>query len=130
MNTRLVMMLSAIFLAAIGITFTFLPREASNFIGISSENNIQIILQILGALYFSFAMLNWTAKGAIIGGIYNKPIAIANFTHFVIGALTLLKAISNNPILPYFIWVLAGIYAVFAILFGVIFFKHPETDKK
>lgn len=129
MNTRLVMMLSAIFLAAIGITFTFLPKEACNFIGINSESNIQLILQILGALYFSFAMLNWTAKGAIIGGIYNKPIAIANFTHFVVGALALLKAISVDQTLPYFIWVLAGIYAVFAILFGFIFFKHPQTDK-
>ena len=124
------MKLSAIFLAAIGLAFTFLPQEAGNFIGISSEKNIKLILQILGALYFSFAMLNWMAKGAIIGGIYNKPIAIANFTHFVVGALALLKAISNDHTLPYFIWMLAGIYSIFAILFGVIFFKHPATDKK
>lgn len=130
MNTKLTMMLSAIFLAAIGIVFTFLPYEAANFIGMSSEKTIQLILQILGALYFSFAMLNWMAKGAIIGGIYNKPIAIANFTHFVVGALTLVKTVLNNPTLPYFIWILAGVYSIFAILFGVIFFKHPETRKK
>jgi hypothetical protein len=130
MNTRLIMILSAIFLAAIGITFTFLPNEVANFIGISSEKNIKLILQILGALYFSFAMLNWMAKGAIIGGIYNKPIAIANFTHFVVGTLALLKAILNDHSLSYFIWTLAGIYSIFAILFGVIFFKHPEIDKK
>jgi len=73
-------------------------------------------------------MLNWMAKGAIIGGIYNKPIAIANFTHFVIGALALLKAMSNPP--PYFIVPLAVVYSIFAILFGVIFFKHPGPEVK
>ena len=124
------MMLSAIFLAAIGITFTFLPNEAANFIEVSSAKNIQLILQILGALYFSFAMLNWMAKGAIIGGIYNKPIAIANLTHFVLGALALVKGILNNHALPSFIWTFAGIYSIFAILFGAIFFKHPGTDEK
>lgn len=128
MNTKLIMMLSAIFLAAIGIIFTFLPKEASDFIGISSEKSAQLILQILGALYFSFAMLNWMAKGAIIGGIYNKPIALANLTHFVIVALALLKAMSNAPL--YFIVPLAVVYSVFAILFGIIFFKHPGPEIK
>lgn len=130
MNTKLIMTLSAMFLGIIGVVFTFLPNDIADFIRISSDKNIKLILQILGALFFSFAMLNWMAKGAIIGGIYNKPIATANFTHFVVGALALLKAILNNHSLPYFIWVLACIYLIFAILFGAIFFKHPETDKK
>ena len=44
-------------------------------------------MQIIGSLYFALAILNWMSKGSFIGGIYNRPIAIANLTHFVIAGL-------------------------------------------
>ena len=87
MNTKLIMAASALFMAAIGISLTFLPKEISNMIGAGYISNIPIALQLSGALYFAFAMLNWMAKGSIIGGIYNRPLTIANFTHFAIGGL-------------------------------------------
>lgn len=128
MNTRLIMLSSAIFLAAIGIIFTFLPSEIANFMKINSVA-VSLLFQLLGALFFAFAMLNWMAKGAIIGGIYNRPISIANFTHFFIGALALIKVCFNNHSLPWAVWVLAGIYSVFAVLFGLIFNRHPDAGK-
>lgn len=121
------MTLSAVFLAIIGIGLTFLPNEITGLTGISPSKTLQLILQILGALYFSFAMLNWMAKGAIIGGIYNKPIATANLTHFMIGALALIKMLLNAHDLPYGIWILAGIYSIFAVTFGRIYFRHPAS---
>ncbi|HTE01021.1 MAG TPA: hypothetical protein VK668_17140 [Mucilaginibacter sp.] len=127
LNTKLIMTLSAVFLGIIGIGLTFLPNEIAALTGISPSKILLLILQILGALYFSFAMLNWTAKGAIIGGIYNKPIATANLTHFMIGALALIKALLNNHDLPCGIWVLAGIYSIFAVIFGMMFFRHPSS---
>jgi len=33
------------------------------------------------------------AKGVIIGGIYSRPIVIANLAHFLIGDLELIKAV-------------------------------------
>ena len=129
MNTRLIMVLSAVFLAAIGIGLSFLPKEIAGFIGINDSKILQLILQLMGALYLAFAMLNWMAKGSIIGGIYNKPIAIANFTHFFIGALALIKALMNNHTLPFEVWILAGIYCIFTILFWLIFSRHPVSDK-
>jgi hypothetical protein len=71
-------------------------------------------------------MLNWMAKGSLIGGIYNRPIAIANLTHFFIGAAALIKAVLGNPGMHYTVWILAGIYLVFTILFGIIFSRHPS----
>jgi hypothetical protein len=129
-NTKLIMMLSAIFLAAIGISLTFFPNEIADLIGINSSKTLQLILQILGALFFAFAMLNWMAKGTIIGGIYNKPVSVANLTHFVIGALALVKAVLSDHTLPYGVWILAGIYSVFAVLFAIIFSQPPVMDKK
>ena len=128
MNTKLLMTLSAIFMAAIGVGLTFLPKEIADLTGIGPSKTLQLILQISGALYFAFAMLNWMAKGSIIGGIYNKPIATANFTHFVIGALALVKILINDHSLPYPIWTLAGIYSIFAVLFGLVFFGDPVSD--
>jgi len=128
MNTKLIMTLSATFMAIIGIGLTFLPDEILKYTGMGSTELARIILQLLGALYFAFAMLNWMAKGAIIGGIYNKPISTANATHFFIGALALLKALMHSTGAPTLFWVLAAIYLVFAICFGIIFTRHP-ADK-
>jgi hypothetical protein len=129
MPVRLIMTVSAMTLAVIGISLTFAPREILNYTRTSSTPILLIVLQLLGALYFAFAMLNWTAKGATIGGIYNKPISISNFVHFLVGGLALTKALIYNQGLPYFLWVLTGIYLVFALCFGIIFTRHP-ADKR
>ena len=130
MNTKLILTLSAFFLALIGLTLTFLPEEIMEFAGVPSSKTVQLILQILGALYFGFAMLNWMAKGSTIGGIYNRPISIANLTHFLVGALALIKGLMNNPDLPFVIWILTGLYSIFAVLFGFLFSRNPVSDKK
>lgn len=130
MNTKLLMTASAIFLGLTGIGLTFLPNEIAQYAGISDTETIQLILQVAGALYFGFAMLNWMAKGNIIGGIYNRPVAIANFSHFLIGGLALIKGLINHQELTYFIWILTGMYSIFGLLFGVVLFRHPSGEKQ
>jgi len=51
---------------------------------------------LLGALYVDFAMLNWMVKGSLIGNIYNRPVAVANFTHFLVGGLALAKGVMGS----------------------------------
>jgi len=124
------MTLSAITLAAIGIALTFAPAEVSAWIGLGSSTNFQLILQLLGALYFGFAMLNWMLKGSIIGGIYNKPASVANFTHYFIGAMALIKVLLLNHNLPYYLWIAAGVYSIFALCFWIIFSRSPAAEAK
>jgi hypothetical protein len=124
MNTKLIMSASAIAMGITGISLTFLPEEVAIAIGTTTES--KIILQTLGALYFGFAMLNWMSKANLIGGIYNRPVAVGNATHFFIAALALLKISPKSLI---FIAV-AIIYSVFAIAFGFILFTHPVKDTK
>jgi hypothetical protein len=129
MNTKLIMTVSAVLLALAGISLTFFPNEIANHIGLGSAKPSQLVIQILGALYFGFAMLNWMAKGSIIGGIYNKPLVIANLSHFVIGGLALIKGLTNNNIdRSYAFVILTGVYTIFAILFGILFVRHPENS--
>lgn len=71
------MTLSAISLALIGISLTFLPKEISDYIGTNSSRAFQLIIQLLGALYFAFAMLNWMVKGSAIGGIFSVILQVS-----------------------------------------------------
>jgi hypothetical protein len=126
MNTKLIMTVTAILFALIGISLTFASGYVMTLMGIAPNKGIELILQILGATYYAFAMLNWMAKGAIIGGIYNKPIAMANFVHFLIGGMALTKAAFYNKSLPVTVGVLGGFYLVCALIFWVMMSKHPE----
>jgi len=128
MNTKSLMTLSAIILALIGISLIFLPKEILDYLELSVSETLQLLMQIIGSLYFALAILNWMSKGSIIGGIYNRPIAMANLAHFVIAGLALIKGILANPSLSYVIWSIAIIYSIFAIFFGIVAFKHPVDE--
>ena len=126
MNTKLVMVSSAAILGLAGILLSFFPSEIAPYLDLSV--NQPIVLQILGALYFGFAILNWTAKANLIGGIYSKPVAIGNFAHFMMGALALAELAFNTTGLTH-VWIAAIIYSIFTLIFGYIFFMNPLGKK-
>lgn len=110
-----------------GIILIFLPEEIANYAGFASTNFNLLLLQVLGALYFAFALLNWMAKANLIGGIYSKPVAIGNFAHFFIAGLTIVKSafVSQHVIA---LWIGAIIYCIFAILFAIVVFGNPLKE--
>ena len=123
MNTKLLMTISALVMGITGILLSFLPHEVLSHFNASTTVSDPLILQILGALYFAFAMVNWTAKANLIGGIYARPIAIGNLTHFIVGGLALIKnyfSQHSGTVLMF-----AGVYIIFAVLFSIVFFRHP-----
>ena len=128
MNTKSLMTLSAIILALIGISLIFLPKEILDYLELSVSGTLQLLMQIIGSFYFALAILNWMSKGSLIGGIYGRPIAMANLTHFVIAGLALIKGVLANPSLSYVIWSIAIIYSIFAIFFGTVAFRHPVSE--
>ncbi len=130
MNTKSLMTSSAIILALIGISLIFFPKEILDYFELSTSDTLELLMQIIGSFYFAFAMLNWMSKGSLIGGIYNRPIALGNWTHFFIAGLALIKGVLANPSLSYVIWSIAIIYSIFAILFGIVLFKHPISENK
>jgi hypothetical protein len=124
MNTRIVMGASALVMGALGLSATFLPREIATYFGASTNGPLPLLIQVLGALYFAFAMLNWSAKDSLLGGIYNRPVTLGNLVHFVVAALALGKGAFANPCDTVII-AAAAIYTLFAIAFGMIFFTSP-----
>jgi Na+-driven multidrug efflux pump len=124
MNTKLAMSLSALVMGVAGIVFSFLPQEVLGYLGAIDVSRLDTtMLQLMGAMYFGFAMINWVAKGNLIGGIYGRPIAIGNLCHFVIAALALVKAYTSSQLSVLIVPTI--IYVIFAIVFAVIFFTHP-----
>ncbi len=123
MNTKLLMTVSALVMGITGIILSFSPHEVLHHFNAATTVSDPLILQILGALYFAFAMVNWTAKGNLIGGIYARPIAIGNLTHFIVGSLALIKNYFSQHDVT--ILMFAFIYMIFAVLFSIVFFRHP-----
>lgn len=129
MNTRLLMVLSAAFMGITGIALSFLPQEIIIYLNSGKESVIEVlVLQILGSLYIAFAMVNWIAKANLIGGIYSRPISVGNFTHFVIGAITLINGYSFSQNIGF--QAITLLYLGFAICFGWVLFRHPIGEKK
>lgn len=127
MNTKILLTVSTLFLGTIGLGLSFLPAEALNILHIKTSQTSALIMQLLGAMYLGFGMMNWMAKGSIIGGIYNKPLVIGNLMHFAIGAITLLKVAfslneSKEVLIP-----LTIIYTLFALGFMAVFTKTPKA---
>ena len=129
MNSRLIMTLSAILMFIAGVVLIFSPHEIAQMLVPDAGGGITIVFQMLGALFFGFGMLNWMARGSIIGGIYSKPVSLANFSHYLIGALALIKALLRDPLLPASLWAGAAVYRVFAVLFWLILSRHPGQPK-
>jgi hypothetical protein len=123
MPTRLLMMASAALLALLGLAMSFMPQEVLRLHGTVPDNATVLLLQMAGALYLGFAMLNWMAKGVLIGGIYARPLAAGNFLHFIMVAITLVKAAIAFGAVP--LMLSAAVFSAFAISFGLVLFRSP-----
>jgi len=118
MNTKVVMTFTALVLGATGILLTFAPDLALDLLLVAITPGTILLAQVLGGLYFGYAMLNWMTNQSLIGGIYNRPVAITNLTHFIIAGLALVKGLLAHPELPNTLWV------------TIILFRHPVASTK
>ena len=123
-STRLLLSASAVVTGTLGVIGSFLPQEVLAAAGVAPDRAVTILVQLLAASLFAFAMANWTARGSLFGGIYNRPLAIGNLTHFVVGALALVKAVTAGE-RDTVILLATGLYAAFAVGFALVFFRSP-----
>jgi hypothetical protein len=124
-NSRILLLSSALFMAALGLIATFAPEK---FLGPGTIGFMPtLVAQVAGALYLGFAILNWMAKDNAIGGIYSRPVALGNLLHFFAVAMALLHLVSagnNQGILL----TVTLIYVFFAGGFGLLVFgKSPGS---
>ena len=125
MSTRALLSASALFMALLGLIGTFLPQETLEFLGSRPETLTAVLVQVTAALYLGFAIVNWTARGSIIGGIYGRPVALGNFLHFAVVATLLIKTSLAHHAAG--LGLFAGVYTLFGAWFGWVLFTHPGS---
>ena len=111
----------SLLLGATGIFALFLPDVLLSAQGVEPTEALSVLVQLMGALYFGFAIMNWTAKDSAIGGVYARPVSLANFSHFLTGALLLAKNLFDefSPLML----IATVMYIVFAACFYWLVFR-------
>jgi len=127
MNTKLLMTSTALVLALAGFVALFAPEVSLSMVGASGMGQVTVLIQLMGALYFGLALMNWTAKDSAIGGIYARPVSLGNFAHFFAGALLLIRHQLSNPLNGFVVLVMIA-YVIFACLFYWLVF-HATGHK-
>ncbi len=116
---------SAVFLAMLGLATSYMPDRVLGLHGTVPDMPTLLLVQMAGALYLGFAILNWTSRGILIGGIYARPVALGNFLHFAMVSVMLIKAAIVHGVMP--LAISATVFSVFAIWFGLVLFRPPSS---
>ena len=130
MNTKIIMTSSALFLAALGILLSFMPTEVALYLDVAPNSITILFIKICSAFYMGFGILNWMAKETLIGGIYNRPIALGNAMHFGVVTAALVKIIPTLEKHSEIIIALTIVYGIFTVLFAYIFKTNPAKVEK
>jgi hypothetical protein len=80
--------------------------------------------QLLSAAWLGVAFLNWAHRATVLGGIYGRPVVLANFALYVISALSLVRVLHGNPA-PVWLWPAFVVSAVLAVAYGVLLLRGP-----
>lgn len=126
-STRLLMSAAALFLGSVGVACLFAPDLVLTWIAGSAPPGAMLLVQVLGTLSLGLAVLDWMWKGNRLGGIYGRPIVLANVLHLVSTALVMVKALSRDPALRA-LWPLAAAYAIFGLGFFALLFRDPGAE--
>ena len=114
---------TSLVLGLAGIVALFAPESVLAMLGATITKPLSVLVQVIGTLYFSIALMNWTAKDSIIGGIYARPVSLANFAHFFSGTLVLAKYFFSNSLnVPILLMLI--VYVILALFFYWLVFRH------
>ena len=105
----------------------FLPQELLNLGGAEVNPLNETLLQVLASALLGFAMLNWMNRYSRVGGIFGRPLVMANFAHTFSAGATLVKLVVPSA----FAWpvvVVAGLYVSLALAFGIKLFSPTPVD--
>ena len=106
----------ALGLLGLGVLFVFAPEEVGPVLTGRAD---PLAFSLLGAALVGLGAVNWMTRHQPLGGIYGRPVVVANFAHFVIGGLTLLRAGLDGEATGWG-WALAASYLAGALAYGAL----------
>lgn len=123
------MTLAALTYCITGAVASFAPEVVTSFLKTENSLLIFLLVQAFGAFNFAMGIQNWMLKSSLIGGIYNRPLVIANLIYFMMSGIAISKGLMKLEKVSVIICFLGIIYLLFAIVYCFIFFKNPSLDK-
>jgi hypothetical protein len=127
MRTQPIVLASAIWLLVLSLVCLFAPAQVAAQFGISVPDQATVPVQILGATFLGLGLLNWVSRRSSVGGIYGRPLVVANLAHYCCGSFVLFGALANGlALVPVFVTVA---YACLALAFGWLLFGPRSTHK-
>jgi hypothetical protein len=114
---------SALYLAIGGFVLLFAPDAVLPRLIPGYPSGGLWLGQLLGAAWLGMAALNWINRRLIIGGVYGRPVVLANAVHYFISAMVLVRAASRVPEMSL---LLTGLPAItLAVAYGALLFRGP-----
>jgi hypothetical protein len=80
--------------------------------------------QLLGAAWIGMAALNWLSRSALLGGIYSRPVVVANAALYFIAAMVLLRLATRGGVSVALALVMVPV-VVFAAVYGWLLYRGP-----
>jgi hypothetical protein len=127
MSPKILLTSAALVYVIIGIVLLFFPDEIVMWI--SADATAVIPLQLTSAGLLSLAMLNWTGRSAIYGGIYGRPILLANLMFTTIFSATLIRAVSDK-VIGSAAWGLVVLFSLLVLAFFILMRSPPWSSNK
>jgi uncharacterized protein YjeT (DUF2065 family) len=121
--SQITMTVSSAVLVLLGLTYSFFPQEILVELGQAPTSLTILLLQLFGAVYIGFGVLNWMLKNVKIGGIYARPLVLGNFAHFFIGGLSIVRLVIAGEAGSIYLFIFLTVYTVFAGMFGRLIFS-------
>ncbi len=129
MTSRPVLTVAGATLFLTGVAVDFLPQEIAPALGLPVTPGAVLLLQLLAAAMLAMGAINWLSKGNPMGGIYSRPLALADFLLFGVGAVSLDRAVFRSALPPAFMGA-AAVCTLFAVAFIWLLFFHDPVGKK
>ena len=116
-STGLIMRGSALGLGSLGFVLLFAPTEGAMAFGWGGGG---LATSLAAGGLLAVAMLDWTGRNAIYGGIYGRPIVLANLMLSLTGGLPLLGAQLENPGAPTLGWIPVAVLGAHGTAFALL----------
>ena len=123
MAGRGVLFVSAVVLFLAGGAGLFAAPEAATWLGAPAAGAASVIVQIAASAVLGLAMMNWLSRKNRIGGIYARPLCVANLLFFASSALCVGKAVAAKQVPESWLILALGL-AVLTCAFAWLAFVH------
>ena len=119
--------MSAAVLIVAGLLLLFAPDRVLPYLVTGYPEAALWFAQLLGAAWLGMAEINWLNRFAVLGGIYGRPLVVANLTLYLVSSLVLLRAAVRVGS-PSAVWPLAAVTTGLAIAYALRLWRHPLSS--